>query len=121
MLGKQGYKFHTKTDCLVSKLFKERYFPRNDYFRAKLGHNPSFEWHSIFSARQLVRLKIGNGLKIPIFDAPWLKDGSCISGEGHPRETSEMGRNLEVGSPSEGEEFNMEDLQRMLTDACQIT
>jgi len=42
MLGKQGWKFQTQSECLVTKLFKARYFPRNDYLDAKIGHNPSF-------------------------------------------------------------------------------
>jgi len=55
MLGKQEWKFQTQPECLVKKLFKAQYFPRNDYIDAKLGHNPSFVWRSIFSARRIVR------------------------------------------------------------------
>jgi len=54
MLGKQGWKFQTQKDCLVSKLYKARYFPRSDYIEAKLGHNPSFVWRSIYSAKRVV-------------------------------------------------------------------
>jgi hypothetical protein len=83
MLGKKGWKFQTQPECLVTKLFKARYFPRNEYIDAKLGHNPSFVWRSIFSARRIVRSgarwKIGNGINIPIFEAPWLSHGGCIS------------------------------------------
>lgn len=55
MLGKQGWKFQTQTNCLVSKLFKARYFPSSDYLGAKLGHKPSFVWRSIFSAKRVIR------------------------------------------------------------------
>lgn len=48
MLGKHGWKFQTHTDCLVTKLFKARYFPPSDYLGAKIGDNPSFVWRSIF-------------------------------------------------------------------------
>jgi len=86
MLGKQGWKFQTQPICLVTRLFKARYFPRDNYIEAKLGHNPSFVWRSIFNARRVARLgarwKIGNEINIPIFQAPWLSDGGCISGEG---------------------------------------
>jgi hypothetical protein len=55
MLGKQGWKFQTQPESLVTKLFKARYFPRSDYLNAKVGHNPSFVWRSIFSAKMIVR------------------------------------------------------------------
>ena len=96
MLGKQGWKFQFQKECLVSKLFKARYFPRSDYLEAKLGHNPSFVWRSIYSARRVVRSgvrwKIGNGVNIPIFDAPWLADGGCISGEGQTVEVIQQAK-----------------------------
>lgn len=86
MLGKQGWKFQTQPECLVTRLFKARYFPRGNYIEAKLGHNPSFVWRGIFNARMVVRSgarwKIGNIINIPIFEAPWLSDGGCILGEG---------------------------------------
>jgi len=31
MLGKQGWKFQTDVDSIVTKLFKVRYFPNNDF------------------------------------------------------------------------------------------
>lgn len=55
MLGKIGWKFQFQSECLVSKLFKARYFPRSDYLGANLGHNPSFVWRSIFSAKRVIR------------------------------------------------------------------
>lgn len=30
--------------------------------------------------------KIGNGMNIPIFEAPWLRNGGCISGLGQSSE-----------------------------------
>jgi hypothetical protein len=55
MLCKQGWKFQTQPECLVTKLFKTLYFRRNDYLDAKIGHNPSFVLQIIFSARRVVR------------------------------------------------------------------
>jgi hypothetical protein len=96
MLGKQGWKFQTQPECLVTKLFKARYFPRNEYIDAELGHNPSFVWRSIFSARRIVRSgarwKIGNGINIPIFEAPWLSNGGCISGVGQSSDVIQHSR-----------------------------
>jgi hypothetical protein len=84
MLGKQGWKFQTDIDSLVSRIFKARYFPRGTYLTASLGHNPSFIWRSILQARFIVRggsrWCIGEGAAIPILHKPWLSDGRCIEG-----------------------------------------
>lgn len=55
MLGKQGWKFQTEPDTLVSKVFKARYFTHGNYLGSKLGYNHSFLWRSIFSAKLVVR------------------------------------------------------------------
>jgi len=46
MLGKQGWKFQTELDSLVSSIYKARYFPFRSYLTANLGHNPSYVWRS---------------------------------------------------------------------------
>jgi hypothetical protein len=85
MLGKQGWKFQTDTDSLVSRIFRARYFPRGSYLTASLGHNPSYVWRSILQARFIVRggarWRIGSGATIPILREPWLSDGGCIDGD----------------------------------------
>lgn len=82
MLGKQGWQLQTKPDSLVSKNFKARYYPNSNYLNAKLGHNPSFVWRSILSAKVVVRQgahwKIGSGFDIPIISEPWIGSGSSI-------------------------------------------
>jgi len=84
MLAKQGWKFLTEPNSLVSRIFKARYFPSKSYLAATIGHNPSFVWRSILRARFIVRegarWKIGSGDSIPILDAPWLSNGECIDG-----------------------------------------
>src|SRR4030067_946497 len=54
MLGKQGWKFMSEPDSLVSRIFKARYFPHSDYLSASLGNNPSYVWRSILEARFIV-------------------------------------------------------------------
>jgi len=82
MPGKQGWQLQTNSDSLVSRIFKARYYPNSSYLDAKLGHNPSFVWRSIFSTkvvdRQGARWKIGYGFNIPIVSLPWIGSGSCI-------------------------------------------
>lgn len=91
--------FQTQPESLVTKLFKARYFPRSDYLNAKVGHNPSFVWRSIFSAKMIVRSgarwKIGNNINIPMFEAPWLRNGGVISGVG---QSSDVLQNVRVHS-----------------------
>jgi hypothetical protein len=55
MLGKQGWKFQTDTESLVSRILKARYFPHGTYLTASLGHNPSYVWRNILQARFIVR------------------------------------------------------------------
>jgi hypothetical protein len=49
---------------------------------SKLGHNPSFVWRSIRSAKVVVsqgaRWKIGYGFNIPIIGEHWIGTGSSI-------------------------------------------
>ncbi|XP_039685037.1 uncharacterized mitochondrial protein AtMg00310-like [Medicago truncatula] len=82
MLGKQGWQLQTNTESLVSRIFKARYYPNSTYLEAKLGHNPSFVWRSILSAKVMVRegarWKIGTGFNIPIISEPRIGSGSSI-------------------------------------------
>jgi ribonuclease HI len=84
MLGKQGWKFLTEPQSLVSRIFKARYFPSKSFLNATIGHNPSYVWRSILRARFIVRgggrWSIGSGSNIPILDAPWLSNGASIDG-----------------------------------------
>jgi hypothetical protein len=82
MLGKQGWQLQTNPECLVSRIFKARYYPNSSYLDAKLGYNPCFVWRSILSAkvviRQGARCKIGNAFNIPIISEPWIELGYSI-------------------------------------------
>lgn len=42
LLGKQAWKLITCPDALISKLFKARYFPYNDFFDAQFRSSPSY-------------------------------------------------------------------------------
>ena len=50
ILGKQGWKFISNQDAIVSKVFKAKYFSSVDFLEVPLGHNPSFVWHSIHAS-----------------------------------------------------------------------
>lgn len=74
MLGEQVWKFHTKIDSLVARIFKACYYPNNRYLGSKLGHNPSFVWKSILNAKIVImqgaRCRTGLGHNIPLIGEP---------------------------------------------------
>ncbi|XP_019159672.1 PREDICTED: uncharacterized protein LOC109156273 [Ipomoea nil] len=78
MLGKQAWRFLTKPESLVSRVYKARYYPKGSFFGAHLGNNPSFCWRSIMAAQELicggVRCRIGDGKSTLIWDHLWLHD-----------------------------------------------
>ncbi|CAN1763719.1 Putative ribonuclease H protein At1g65750 [Linum perenne] len=82
MLGKQGWKFQTQPDALVTKIFKARYFPRWDFLSAPPGHGPSYVWQSIRRSQQVVgrgsRWRVGNGSNIRVWDDHWLRNGDNL-------------------------------------------
>ncbi|CAN1142980.1 Uncharacterized mitochondrial protein AtMg00310 [Linum perenne] len=82
MLGKQGWKFQTQPDALVTKIFKARYFPRWDFLSAPPGHGPSYVWQSIRRSQQVVgrgsRWRVGNGTNIRVWDDHWLRNGDNL-------------------------------------------
>jgi len=55
MFRKQGWKFMTEPNTLVSRIFRARYFPHCIYMIATLGHNPRYVWRSILKARFILR------------------------------------------------------------------
>ena len=85
MLGKQGWKFIIEPDSLVARIFKARYFPTGSFLTAAVGHNPSYVWRSIMSARFLVRggarWSIGSGANISILNEHWLSNGEVIGSD----------------------------------------
>lgn len=84
LLGKQGWKFVSDRDALVTRLFKAKYFPRGDFLTAAVGHNPSFTWRSIWNSQALLREGarwiIGDGSKINVWEEPWLRGGDQLGG-----------------------------------------
>jgi hypothetical protein len=82
MLGKQAWKLFTNPDNLITRLFKVKYYPNSDFLNSSIGHNPSYVWRSIWSAKFVVRngykWSIGPGFDIPLWNQKWLSDGSDL-------------------------------------------
>ncbi|XVF56187.1 hypothetical protein PTKIN_Ptkin06aG0098200 [Pterospermum kingtungense] len=78
MLAKQGWKLLSKLDALVTKVFRAKYFPHENFFNANLRHYQSYIWRSIWSFKLLlnkgVRWRIGDGAQVSVWNDSWLKD-----------------------------------------------
>jgi len=74
MVDKQTWKLVSSLESPITRLLKAKYFPQSDYFRASIGHNPSYVWCSIWSAKDVIRRgfqwSIGTGEHIPVWDHP---------------------------------------------------
>ena len=76
MLAKQAWRLVTGSHSLFFRVYKTRYFPCCSFMDAELGHNPSFVWHSLLVARDLIQegslWKIGNGQSVQVNYNKWL-------------------------------------------------
>ncbi|CAN0906798.1 Uncharacterized mitochondrial protein AtMg00310 [Linum grandiflorum] len=82
LLGKQGWKFLTDPDALVSRVFKAKYFPKGDFLSAPLGYRPSYVWRSITATQAMLRegfrWRIEDCRALNVWTEPWLRDDqSC--------------------------------------------
>ncbi|KAI5408724.1 hypothetical protein KIW84_054526 [Lathyrus oleraceus] len=86
MIAKQGWHMKTKSEMLVSKVFKAKYYLRSSFFEANLGNNLSFVWISLWKARKILTLgckwNIGDGSRIKVMNEPWLRgaEEGCFRG-----------------------------------------
>ena len=74
-----------KTDSLFYRIYKARYFPNSTFLDAEIGHNPSYVWHSLLSAREVLlagsKWQVGNGDTIKILSHDWLLHPSRLLGD----------------------------------------
>ena len=47
MLAKQIWRLHSRKDSLIARVFKARYYPHSDIWKAKVGYHPSLGWRNI--------------------------------------------------------------------------
>lgn len=52
LLCKQGWKFLSHLEALVSRLYKAKYFPFGQFLSAALGCNPSYTWRSLVATQE---------------------------------------------------------------------
>ncbi|KAL9680564.1 hypothetical protein QQ045_018445 [Rhodiola kirilowii] len=56
LLAKQGWRFITSPQLLVSKIYKSKYFPNAEIFGASSGVRPSYAWRGIYEALEILKL-----------------------------------------------------------------
>jgi hypothetical protein len=60
----------------MARIFKAKYFSHSSFMESSLGSRPSFEWRSIFSAKDLLQQgliwRVGNGQNIQVWRDRWL-------------------------------------------------
>ena len=76
MLSRQAWRILNNPNSLVARMYKARCFPYDDIMEAKLGHNPSYAWRSIYKSLEVIRKgtrwRVGNGRTIHIWEDKWL-------------------------------------------------
>ncbi|PNY10313.1 pentatricopeptide repeat-containing protein, partial [Trifolium pratense] len=56
--GKQSWKLVSNHDNILSQVFKAKYYPKERFLDAKLGHNPSYVWRSINASQVPNKVKL---------------------------------------------------------------
>ena len=76
---------HEQSDNIITRLFKAKYYPHDDFMESRVGRNPSYMSHSTWSFKHVVRggykWSIVTNNNIPLWDHSWLGDKSFISNQ----------------------------------------
>ena len=88
MLAKQAWRLNHGTQSLFYRVYKAQYFPSSTFLKARLGHNPSFVWQSLLSARDVIvagsKWKISDGECTVVTTHKWLSHDPIFNGEPNP-------------------------------------
>ncbi|KAL4321388.1 hypothetical protein AHAS_Ahas14G0105500 [Arachis hypogaea] len=58
MLGKQGWRFITKPNALITKVFKRRYFTHTNFLKTEVGSSPSWAWWSLLEGKKILEKRV---------------------------------------------------------------
>jgi len=77
MLIKPSWKLLSDSNSLLTRILKDKYFPRRDLLDTSLGHNPSYIMRNLWSTQSSLTLKhkwkIGDNTKINVRDISWIR------------------------------------------------
>ncbi|CAM8965691.1 unnamed protein product [Rhodiola kirilowii] len=108
LLAKQGWRFLTEPNLLVSQLFKARYYPESDVLSAGVGSRPSYAWRGIVEATEII--KYGADWDANEGKYYWKRGGSRrFSVKGAYQCAVEMER---ARNPPDGEQSDVKETQR---------
>ncbi|KAA3476813.1 reverse transcriptase [Gossypium australe] len=78
LLTKQGWRLMNNPDSLVARVFKAKYFPKENFLNSRLKINCSFTWKSIWAAKGILIdglcWKVGSGKDISVLNDVWIPD-----------------------------------------------
>lgn len=76
LLSKQCWCILKDPLSLTSRVLKQKYFKKEEFMQAKLGHRPSFVWRSLLVGRELLSARliwrIENGRTTKIWKDQWI-------------------------------------------------
>lgn len=89
ILAKQARCLLQGTQSLFYRVYKAHHYPNYTFLEAQLGHNPSFIWQSLLTARKVIiagsRWKIGDDKRIGVTTHKWLSHDPIFNGEPDPK------------------------------------
>ncbi|XP_020874084.1 uncharacterized protein LOC110226497 [Arabidopsis lyrata subsp. lyrata] len=76
LLAKQSWRLLQQPFSLMARVFKAKYYPKQNLFEAKVKSQSSYAWKSISQGTQLLsyglKYLVGNGTTINVWRDPWL-------------------------------------------------
>ena len=86
LLGKQVWRLFHEKDTLLYRVFRAKYFPTGDIFRAVHNTRCSYAWKSTMLARDVISngalWRVGDGKDIRIWEHRWIsssRSGKVLS------------------------------------------
>ncbi|CAJ2647191.1 unnamed protein product [Trifolium pratense] len=77
LLAKQGWRLITNQNSLVAQVLKAKYYPNEDFLKAKHKQSMSYTWRSIMQARWILikgsYWSIGSGQDVNIWEDNWIQ------------------------------------------------
>ncbi|XP_023881927.2 uncharacterized mitochondrial protein AtMg00310-like [Quercus suber] len=85
LLAKQAWKLVQKKDSLFYRIYKAKYFRTTTFLDAEMGHNPSYDWRSLLSTRDVIlassKWQIRNSKTIKVVSHEWLPRPPRLNGD----------------------------------------